>query len=154
MPPAVVKLVALLLLFVQGAIALVPGRMICIPVQDCGTHEREAAVACGHCDSVGFTDTAGSHTGHSHGHGPFSLVVHPVDECGCHVHIPLPNDEQLSTNPRCGNPELKTLAVPLVITYVLNWNCNPPRVMAALVHPPDFSASDQVRALETIRLLI
>ncbi|MBX3384622.1 MAG: hypothetical protein KF864_14050 [Phycisphaeraceae bacterium] len=155
MPAAAIKLVAMLLLVVQGAIALAPGRVLCIPVRDCGTHEPEVLAACNHCDSHGSSNVVDGSGGPGQQHGPFITAFHPVDECGCHLHVPVPSDQQVPNNPKGDNPDLRTFFVPMmVVAIVLKWELNPPLAVGAHFHPPNFSASDQVLALKTTRLLI
>lgn len=154
MPPTVVKLVAVLLLVVQGLIASAPGRVLCIPLQDCGTHQSGASTSCDHCDSAGCDNQQADQGGSSHQHGPFHAALHPEDECGCHVHVPVPGDQQVASNQKTGSPEFRALFVPLVVAVVLTWDVDPPAAVKVLFPPPDFSASDQVRALKATRLLI
>lgn len=154
MSPALVKLVAILLLLVQGAIASAPGRVLCIPIQDCGTHESKLAEACSRCDMHGIVD-AGSGVGTSgHDDGPLSTAFQPDDECGCYLHVPVPDDEQVRSNPKGDGQDLRTFIVPLVIAVVMGWDFDPPIAVPPRVQPPDFSDSDQVLGLKTTRLLI
>ncbi len=154
MHPALVKLVAMLLLFVQGVVALAPGQVLCIPVRDCGTHERGIDAECSHCDAAPCSTTAGEPLNSEHGYGPYSPALHPIDECGCHVHVPVPGDEQVPSNPRGENPDLRAFFIPVLIAVVLNWDCETPQEVVPRFHPPDFSASDQVLALKATHLLI
>lgn len=154
MPPAIVKLVAILLLVVQGVIALAPGRVLCIPIRDCGKHESEVLAACDHCESHGSSAVGGGKGGSGQEHGPFSTVFHPQDECGCHLHVPVPDDEQVPSNPKGDGPDSRTFFIHFVVAVVLAWDFDPPVAVAARVQPPDFSTSDQVLALKTTRLLI
>jgi len=154
MPPAIVKLVAMLLLVVQGAIALAPGRVLCIPVRDCGTHESAVRTSCDHCDSHGRLDVSGRSGGLAPEQGPFNTVFHPNDECGCHLHVPVPGNEQVPSNPKSGEPDLRTLIVPLFVAIIWVYDWNPPLAAASHFRPPDFSVSDQVLSLKTTRLLI
>lgn len=154
MPTAVVKLVALLLLVVQGAIALAPGRVLCIPVRDCGTHESEVLAACDHCDSHGRSDVSGRSGGLDPKHGPFSTTFHPDDECGCHLHVPVPSEDQVPSNPKGDGPDLRALFFPLVVAVVLAWDFDPPLAVVPRFQPPDFSTCDQVLALKTTRIII
>jgi hypothetical protein len=150
---SLVKLVAMLLLIVQGAIATAPGQVLCIPVRDCDTHEHEAELACGHCDTASCAQLGGEPRGGDQKQGPFPASLHPNDECGCHLHVPVPGDERVPSGPRGDNPDLRMFFVPLV-ALVLNWDCEPPHAVIARFHPPDFSVSDQVLALKATRLLI
>lgn len=154
MPPAVIKLVAMLLLVVQGVIALAPGRVLCIPIQDCGTHELAVTEACEHCDSHRSVNLATDRGTSGHDTGPYSTAFHPDDECGCHLHVPVPGDEQVPSNPKGEVQDLRTFLLPLAIAVVLAWDFDPPIAGPVRFQPPDFSVSDQVLALKTTRLLI
>lgn len=154
MSPALVKIVAMLLLVVQGAIASAPGRVLCIPVVNCGTHESETAEVCSHCDTRGMAD-AGSRVGApSHHEGPYGTAFHPDDECGCHLHIPVPGDEQVPSNPMSGGQDPRSCIAPLLEAVVIGWNFDPPVAERPRLQPPDFSASDQIVGLKTTHLLI
>lgn len=153
MHPSLVKLVAMLLLFVQGAITTAPGQVLCIPIRDCDTHEHEAEVACDHCDTTACAQIGEEPGGVDQKQRLFPAAVHPNDDCGCHLHVPVPGDEQVPSSPRGENPDLRMFFVPLVV-LVLNWDCEPPPAVIAHFHPPDFSVSDQVLALKATRLLI
>jgi hypothetical protein len=154
MPTPVIKLVAMLLLVVQGAIALAPGRVLCIPVRDCGTHQPDVVAACVHCDSHGSPNAPGVPGGLGQEKDPFSTAFHPNDECGCHLHVPVPGDDQVPSNPKGDGPDLRTFFFPMVVAIVLAWDFDPPLSVAPHFQPPDFSASDQVLALKTTRLRI
>ncbi|MFN9132666.1 MAG: hypothetical protein ACK5XO_08290, partial [Phycisphaerales bacterium] len=154
MSPALVKLVAMLLLVVQGAIASAPGRVLCIPVGDCGTHESETAEVCSHCDTQCMAHAGSGVGAPGHDEGPYSTAFHPDDECGCHLHVPVPGDEQVPSNPKGEGPDSRTFLLPLAIAVVMAWDFDPPVAVPPRVQPPDFSASDQVLGLKTTRLLI
>lgn len=154
MPAAVVKLVAMLLLFVQGLVAFAPGQVLCIPVQDCGTHEQGGSASCGHCDTDWLDGVGGEDDCKDHDHGPFAPVTHPDEECGCHLHLPVPDNEQPPSNSRGDNFELRSVSVPLVIAFILTWELEPVLVVVERFKTPDFSVSDQVLALKSTRLLI
>jgi len=154
MPSPIVKLVAMLLLVVQGAIALAPGQVLCIPVRDCGTHESEVLAACDHCDSHGSLTAAGGHSGRGQQSGSFTTVFHPEDKCGCHLHVPVPSDDQVPSNPKGDGPDLRVIFFPLVIAIVFAWDFEPPLQVAPRFQPPDFSTSGQMLALKTTRIII
>lgn len=154
MSHALVKLVAMLLLFAQGLVAIAPGRVVCIPVQDCGTHEQDGHALCGHCDPLQCNDGIVADACDEHSHGPFSSVAHPDDECGCHVHVLVPDAEQLPGNPRGDNSDLRHAIVPLLFAVVLAWDSEPAFEVVERFKPPDVSVSDQVLALKATRLLI
>jgi hypothetical protein len=154
MPAAVVKLVAMLLLFVQGLVAFAPGQVLCIPVQDCGTHEQGGPASCGHCDTDWLDGASGEDDCKDHDHGPFTPVTHPDEECGCHLHLPVPDNEQPPSSSRGDTFELRSVLVPLWVAFVLTWDLEPVLVVVERFKPPDFSVSDQVLALKSTRLLI
>lgn len=154
MPRVLVKLVAVLLLFVQGLVAFAPGQVLCIPIQDCGTHEQGAHAIRGHCGADGRDDEVGGNQCKDHEHGPFSAAMHPDDECGCHLHVPVPDSEQVPSTLRGDSPDLCNVVLPLMVAFVLTWDCEPWLVVIERFTPPDFSVSDQVLALKATRLLI
>ncbi len=154
MHPVLVRLVAVFLLLMQGLNASAPGQVVCIPIQDCGRHDQGESATCGHCDHAGCDDRRIGREGTSHDHGPFNAAIHSDDECGCHVHVPIPGGQQVPRTPASGGPDIKTILVPQVLAIVHGWGCEPPAAVSVRFQPPDFSASDQVRALRTTRLLI
>lgn len=154
MPHALVKLVAMLLLFVQGLVAFAPGQVVCIPLQDCGTHEQAGNFSCGHCDPLPCNDGMVADTCDDHRHGPFSSASHPDDDCGCHVHVPVPDSEQIPSNPRGESSDPRLAIAPLLVAVVLAWDFEPALEVVERFKPPDFSVSDQVLALKATRLLI
>lgn len=151
MPPAIVKLVAVLLLVVQGVMASGPGRVLCIPLGDCGSHDTAVADSCRHCD-VHMGRDSGCLESSGHERGPYSVAFHPPDECGCHLHVPLPDNKQVPS--KGDSPDLRAFVVPLLVAVVMAWDFEPPLAAPARVPPPDFSVSDQVLGLKTTRLLI
>lgn len=154
MHPALVKLVAMLLLVVQGAVALAPGRVLCVQIRDCGTHEVVDSNPCNHCDLSTSWDSGDPEARTGHEQGPISTAVHPADDCGCHVHVPVPGEQQVPSTSKSDGSEFKSVLLPLVLAVVACWEFFPPQAVNARFQPPDFSASDQVRALKTTRLLI
>lgn len=154
MHPTFVKLVAILLLVVQGLVASSPGQVICIPLQDCGSHQPGLPASCGHCDTAECENEEAEQDGLGYRHGSVSAAVHPDDECGCHIHVPIPGDQQVPGPSRSDGAEFKTILVPLALAIVINWEMEPPVTTSVRFHPPDFSASDQVRSLKSTRLLI
>jgi hypothetical protein len=152
MPSRLFKLVSLLLLVVQGAIASSPARVLCVSVVDCSERPALVAVTTDHhhaherADTVNefgtLVDTpASSDTAASHEHG-------------CHMHVQLPPNEQLPSNPKGDLHELQSLAAALVAVVTLTPDVEPTFTIRMRSQPLDFSASDQVRALKTTRLLI
>lgn len=153
MPPALVKLVTLLLLVVQGAVASGSGRVLCIPLEDCGQHHKSDTGGCDHCGPA--ERAAAEQSGrHDHQHGLFDAASHPDDECGCHVHVPVPTNDQAPSKPKGDSPDPRAKSVSLVVAIIVAAVPAPPRISELCLRPPDFSASDQVRSLKATRLLI
>lgn len=154
MSPALAKLVSLLLLIVQGVIASSPGRVLCIPLGDCGQHHESASSGCGHCGPIERCSDVGQGGRQDHEHGPFDATLHSDDECGCHIHFPVPAKEQLPSNPKDDTRDLRSVFMPLVVAITLVWDFKPPLFAEVCIRPPDFNVSDQVRGLKATRLLI
>ena len=154
MGPSFRKVVALVLLLIQGMIGATSGQFLCIPIRDCGTHERSGHAASGHCVSDGCNVEQVEESCKDHEHDAFSSAIHRDDECGCHLHVPLPDSEQLPSNPRGDNAELRSVLVPVLIALVVTWDFDPAVVIVERFKPPDFSVSDQVLGLRATRLLI
>jgi hypothetical protein len=163
MPPALVKLVALLLLVVQGAVASASGRVLCIPLRDCGEHHDAVAAAWDHCGpdecspAVGVGGSGGSEGvggGCDHEHGPVDAALHPGVDCGCHVHVPVPATEQIPGDSKCRMQDVRAVYVRLVIAVVVAWDFDAVLAVRACSRPPDFSESDQVRGLKATRLIL
>jgi hypothetical protein len=124
--------------------------MVCIPLQDCAVHDHGHTENCGHGDHHA-TGSQGHH------HGPLGDVLHPDDVCGCHVHVPVPAEEQTPNDPspsRHDTTELRAAFAQTGPAAILRWELTPPREIKDRFHPPDFSASDQVLALNTTRLIV
>jgi hypothetical protein len=153
MPPALVKLVALLLLVVQGAIASASGRVVCIPLLDCGQH-HESTHECHHGGSDECAAEIKPVGCHDHEHGPFDRASPPGDGCSCHVHVPVPDQKQLPGNSRGDSQDPRSFIVPLVAAIIAARDFEPRRTVGVCLRPPDFSTSDQVRGLKATRLLI
>jgi len=148
------KLVAILLLFVQSLVVFAPGQVLCIPLRDCGTHEQPSHTACGHFVPDGFNVDQIDDSCLDHEHGPCDWAIHPDDKCGCHLHVALPDSEQLPSNSRGDNAELRSLLVPVLVAIVLTRDLEPEVVVVERFSPPDFSVADQVLGLRATRLLI
>lgn len=157
MPTPLVKLVALILLMTQGLVAFAPGKVLCIPLFDCDTHEARAlSVVCDHGEIASCHAVAVARAScQDHEPGPFTLARHHHDECGCHVHLPVPGGSgALPTLKRGDSPDLQLIAIPLLMAVVLDWDLVPPPAPCVALWPPDFSVSDQVLSLKATRLLI
>ncbi|MGD9688409.1 MAG: hypothetical protein AB7K52_04425 [Phycisphaerales bacterium] len=154
MPTALVKLVAVLLMCVQGLVAAAPGQVLCIPVQSCGMHEHDGHAVCGRCHSGGSDDEGVVDQRREHELDHMSAAVHLFDECGCYLHVPVPDREQVPVCPRGDNTDLRQSVLPLLVASVLVWDIEPAPVVVARFKPPDLSVSDQVLGLKATRLLI
>lgn len=170
MSPASLRLVATLLLIVQGVVALAPGRVLCIPLWDCPRHHDDARSHAGagahhhrHRTDVdgctgdhGRSDGQGHALGHAHGHGldVVDATRHPHDGCPCHVHVPLPGNECIPVSPKGEPQELRAMCVPLVAVAAPGWASGPPPRAQARSRPPDPSGSERVHGLKTTRLLV
>jgi len=80
--------------------------------------------------------------------------MHSEDECACHLHIQVPQNERVPSQPRGDNAEFRLAMVPLFVSVVLALDFEFPLMPVARLKPPDFSVSDQVLALKATRLLI
>lgn len=154
MPLPLVKLVAVLLLVLQGVVSVAPGQILCIPVLDCAGYEHGLPLHGEHCGSHGCDHADGHTSCHGHDHGPFIDESHNDEDCGCHVHLPVPDSEQLPCSTRGDGPEFRVVVIPEVSGFELPRARQPLIVVARSFKPPDLCASDQVRALKTTRLLI
>lgn len=150
MPQSLIKLVTVLLLFVQGAVALSTGRMLCIPVAPCG--EQHSA-----CDDTGSAShVCGAEHCADHRPGLTDVALHPHDECDCHVHLPIPGGDEAPSNssPRSDLQDLRAFALSLWVVSMLGWGDSPSHAPIVGRPAPSFSASDQVLGLRATRLLI
>jgi hypothetical protein len=154
---------AFILLVVQAAVALVPGRVLCIPLRDCGVHMSQETEACKRNDAHSCGDGSQSHhvdlhhadTHHAHhDHESLDAALHREDDCGCHVHVPTPDDQHLpgKTKPDSGVWRSVMVWPPLVTDVTLGFVLSTPSVLRP--SPTEHVASDRVRALKATRLLI
>jgi hypothetical protein len=136
MPPVFAKFLAFLLVLAHTGVASVRGLELCVPVGSCGgdacavEHDHGGA-GCTEdgCDGAHGAVSAdarrahdhehghehdGKHDGkheHSHSHGLVSAhdPAHAHDDCGCHVHVAIPDQDQ---SPRGRAAELVQLWQP------------------------------------------
>lgn len=158
MTSPVINLVAAFLLVAQGLVGMAPGRVLCLPIADCGAHDSSESAGCGHDhDDCGSDHGCGSNSDDraGHGHGPMEIAFHPHEECGCHVHVPVPGDDRTPTNPqpRGDYKELRALSGASHVLTIA-WDFTPAARPSWRFCPPDLTATDQVRALKSTRLLI
>jgi len=148
-----VQIIASMLLLLQALVGVAPGRVLCLPLADCGSHEATPTCDRGGCSS----DNHDTHAlpCREHRHTPVEHALHPDADCGCHIHVPVPSDEQLPTHPtRAELTEQRWAAAPIATSVVLASNWAPPRRSFAIGPPPDLSLTDQVLTLKATRLLI
>jgi hypothetical protein len=89
-----------------------------------------------------------------HDHGPVDAALHAGEECGCHVHVPVPATEQIPSDSKCRCQDLRAVFVRLVVAVVVAWDFDALLAVRACSRPPDFSESDQVRGLKATRLIL
>ena len=135
-----VHAVAALLLLTQLCVGIAPGRILCIPVGDCGAHELAD-----HCH--GHDDDGGHH------HGPVAPNDHEHGDCDCHLHVSLPDEAQTPSKPHV---RLECMAFHMFLAPVLLAELpgSEPSPHLSREHPPDRHARDQVLSLAATRLLI
>lgn len=151
MSPTLVKIIAMILLVAQGIIGVIPGRVLCIPLVHCHAHTHSDA-ACADGGMVCDDSRAGQHCP-GHEHGPLSLASHPSDECGCHVHVPVPGEQPLPGTSRGEVADARPALAPTVVALLADWHGDVPSVVAR-PRPPDLGATGQMRALKATRLMI
>ncbi len=154
MPSVLLKVVAVFLLIVQGGLSLASGRVLCVGAHDCESHVHLCDAGVGHSH-----DEHGIHHEDHHCGAPTDggcVVVGAVmhDGCGCHVHVPVPDNEQGPRSPRGDVPTVRAVFVARVAALVVSWDVGPVRDVPTSSRPPDFSVSDQVCGLKATRLII
>lgn len=149
--------VAALLLMVQGLVAFAPGRVLCIPIADCGTHESIVESACDHCEPDDCTSSETEETDGSSSDpmssGPMNAALCLMPECGCHVHLPVPRGEQTSPTLR-DDSQQRALFVPVLVAMIPSEDWSDRCGVSASAHSPGVRGSAQLRALKTTRLRI
>lgn len=156
MSPTLVKLVAALLLIVQGVVGLAPGRVLCIGLQDCGGHVH----AHSHGQELGHGHAMGMGQGHCHEDEdqPRGVVIHEHGECGCHVHVAVPDEDVLPGKSWNERAEVQAVCVPVLHEVTVWVGDGPSLVSSERWRPPDrvsvFASCDQVRGMKCTRLLV
>lgn len=154
MSPVVVKLVSVLMLVVQGLVASAAGRVVCIPLQDCGKHGE---MAVGLCDRVA-AEGCGGHGGECDeralGSGSHDDGMQRAEECDCHVHVPVPADERLPGKPAVDMGEARADLIPAAVVAVLTWDLESACEAGEGFLPPGFERCDQWVGLKCTRLLL
>jgi hypothetical protein len=154
MPPVLLKVVAVFLLVVQAGLSLASGRVLCVGAHDCGSHVHLSDVGVGHSHD----EHGGHHEDHDCGdpaEGGYAIVGAAMhDGWGCHVHVPVPDNEQGPRSPRGDAQALRAIFVPRVAALVIAWDVGAVREVPTCSRPPDLSGSDQVCGLKATRLII
>lgn len=104
------KLLALLLILIQGGLSMARGQSLCMPMSDCSTHEQarehgheqarattcshhhEASHEASHDDASRCANDEPPTTAHAH--GVIDPAQHDHPECACHLHVTLPDHDQ------------------------------------------------------------
>ena len=159
MPRSTLQVVAAFLIGIQGVFGVAPGRVLCVPTGPCSAPTASTASECSHCaesdcHSAGSPEDASDVS--SHDHGLFDMADHPSDGCGSHFHVPLPDDDQApaACRARGDSPEPRAIVPAVLMISSLSQGLMAWRERGLCTHPPDFSVSAQVLALESTRLLI
>lgn len=151
------RIVAVVLLIVQSAIAMAAGPVICIPIKECGKHEptpERACGGCGHDERADDCEARKQAWHHGDEHCPCSTIVHPHHDCDCHVHVPVRGDERVPTNPRGEVHDIRIFLTSIVAVTLVDWGVEARPVGDSRFEVLDFSSRDQVRALRATKLLI
>jgi hypothetical protein len=158
MSQPLLKFVSLLLLVVQGVVASSPWRVVCVPVAVCESHEGDESTAgCGHDDHGPCRSTdSGAGPKQIDDHALLGLVLSTHDECGCHVHVPVPRNDQFPSRPgpQGGCPDMRAVLTPRVVVAMLDWGCAPLPSGVPGVDPPEFDRGDEALSLKSTRLLL
>jgi hypothetical protein len=154
MPRSVVQIVAVVLLVLQSVVALVPGRMFCLPTWACGEREKVSRVV---QHVHGFEQGPAHVSGYSHGHDEATDVTDDGcaaghDECGCHVHMPMPDDQQMPKDQRA-QQAMQDVMTPAEV-FVGELKFEPVEMMKRVPRVLDLSAAVELRALKVTRLLV
>jgi len=143
-----IKHIALVLLLAQVWCVGTRASMVCIPLHSCDAH----ATAAGVDDPHPTSSTACKGTNHDH--GLVGTLAHNHDDCGCHIHVPAPDDHQpLPGKPRSELPEMRVSFVPAPALFVQTEPVTP-QIVSFGRHHSDRSSLAQARALKTTRLRI
>lgn len=154
MPTALARFAAVLLLALQGLIALAPGRALCIPRPHDVQHALGATVACGHGDSAACGAMGGRLRDVDDELCGRSEAQKPGTGCRCHVHVPLSGAPYAPNPPRLDQPDHRSPLSPRGIAMVLGWSVHPVPGVRNRGQPPDFTGCDQFLGLRATRLLI
>ncbi|HEX8876504.1 MAG TPA: hypothetical protein VF777_07130 [Phycisphaerales bacterium] len=136
MPPALIKLVATLLLIVQGLVASVGGPVLCFSLRDCDHHP----LACSDHDLAAASQSA-----------DFPAAEQSAPDCGCHLHVPRPPSD-LVPNTKSHTPDTRPVGPPQALSEALIRE--PSRPVAHRPAPPPQRGTVQARILSSMRLRI
>lgn len=147
MPTGLVKLVALFLLVVHGAMGSVSGRVVCIQLWECEDHHA-------HLDGHAHHDSPCADDCCDHDpHHPASTAQLPDEPCCGHLHLPIPDDRQGPGDARTADATLRALMLPAAET-IARWHPDLPGAIKPCSRPPDACATSQARSIKSTRLLI
>lgn len=154
------QFLVLVVLLSQGVVGTLRGQMLCIHIGPCashaiepdGDHEQCTHHGCDHHDE-GSSDPDPA--------GPRGSAVHSHQDCGCHIHMPVPRNPQSPPSP--GSARLlaesgfaKCLWAVLPVTMVDPW-ASPDRgpcLARSADGSPDSRHAAALRALKTTRLIL
>lgn len=134
MPPALIKLVATLLLFVQGLVASLGGPVLCFALRDCDRHPP----ACSDHELAPSSQTAA-----------LPAAEQSAPDCGCHLHVPRPPSD-LAPNTKSHTPDTRPVGPPQALIEALIRE--PLRPVAHRPDPPPPRGTVQARILSCTRL--
>lgn len=149
-----VKLVTLTMLIVYSLVASTAGRVLCIPIG----HDHsvfECVLELSNRESASHqVETESGCVNHSHEHGPFDSDAHADSECGCHVHVPMPGEQPVVRSQKVQPTEVPSGDVSSLVFLLLACSTDAPTKVCGFSQSPDPRATEQVRALKSVRLLI
>lgn len=145
------KYIAVLLVFLQATVGMItPGRVLCLPVADCD-HQEFAATGCQD------RSEAGQHDDLDCDHDPAAPGLAPdhLNECGCHLHVPIPGDPKTpgQSQARGDGFQARQSVIPVVVA-VLQWDWTPSIGKSLSQRPVDPLVRGLVLSLKTTRLRI
>ena len=142
MPVSLAKLSVVILLAVQGWVALFNGRPMCIPVGACARHAAESS----------FDSIASLPVGQPADHTDTSPALgFDHEDCGCHIHLPSISHTQISHQPR------SSVDVPAIVVAAIASSPAELNVIRVGLDAPTRSlahASPALHVLRATRLLI
>lgn len=146
MASRVIQVILMVLLVVQGALASASGRVLCIPLGGHGEHHL-----CGADVGHGLSSPGACC---DHPESPLDVVLAAHDECGCHVHVPVPGREQSPGNPKQSGGMGRIVSVAPVDSVVMAWGVAPVATLRVRSHWMEYGSPGQGLGLRTTRLII